>query len=93
MTPLLGRPLSSYIFIDGDDPAAVKTLNQQLMQTEITQPAVLAVDIALTRLLEAYGVQPDMVMGHSLGEYGALVAAGALTLRAPSRPSAPAAAR
>ena len=50
------------------------------MQTEITQPAVLATDIALTRLLAAYGVQPDMVMGHSLGEYGALVAAGALTL-------------
>ena len=80
MEPLLGRPLSSYIFIDGDDPAAVRTLNQQLMQTEITQPAVLATDIALTRLLAAYGVQPDMVMGHSLGEYGALVAAGALTL-------------
>ena len=49
------------------------------MQTEITQPAVLATDLALTRLLAAYGVQPDMVMGHSLGEYGALVAAGALT--------------
>ena len=80
MAPLLGRPLTSFIFIDGDDPAAVKTLNQQLMQTEITQPAVLATDIALTRLLAAYGVQPDMVMGHSLGEYGALVAAGALTL-------------
>ncbi len=80
MTPLLGRPLTSFVFIDGDDPAAVKTLNQQLMQTEITQPAVLATDIALTRLLAAYGVQPDMVMGHSLGEYGALVAAGALTL-------------
>ena len=58
----------------------MQTLNQQLMQTEITQPAVLATDIALTRLLAAYGVQPDMVMGHSLGEYGALVAAGALTL-------------
>ena len=80
MTPLLGRPLTSFIFVDGDDPAAVQTLNQQLMQTEITQPAVLATDIALTRLLAAYGVQPDMVMGHSLGEYGALVAAGALTL-------------
>ncbi len=80
MTPLLGRPLTSFIFVDGDDPVAVQTLNQQLMQTEITQPAVLATDIALTRLLAAYGVQPDMVMGHSLGEYGALVAAGALTL-------------
>ncbi len=80
MTPLLGRPLSSYIFIDQEDPDAVRTLEQQLLQTEITQPAVLATDLALTRLLETYGVRPDMVMGHSLGEYGALVAAGALTL-------------
>ena len=52
------------------------------MQTEITQPAVLATDLALTRLLAAYGVRPDMVMGHSLGEYGALVAAGALSFDA-----------
>ena len=35
-------------------------------------------ELALTRLLAAYGIQPDMTMGHSLGEYGALVAAGAL---------------
>ncbi len=79
MTPLLGRPLSDYIFIDGDDPAAVATLEQQLLQTEITQPAVLTTDIALYRLLAAYGLEPDMVMGHSLGEYAALVAAGALS--------------
>ena len=52
------------------------------MQTEITQPAVLATDLALTRLLGAYGVRPDLVMGHSLGEYGALVAAGALSFAA-----------
>jgi malonyl CoA-acyl carrier protein transacylase/acyl carrier protein len=82
MAPLLGRPLSDYIFIDGDDLAAVRQLEQQLLQTEITQPAVLAVDTALTRLLDAYGIRPDMVMGHSLGEYGALVAAGALTFGA-----------
>ncbi|MFQ5583384.1 MAG: acyltransferase domain-containing protein, partial [Calditrichia bacterium] len=43
------------------------------------QPAVLTVDLALTRLLAEYGITPDMVMGHSLGEYGALVAAGVLT--------------
>ncbi|HEX2706353.1 MAG TPA: type I polyketide synthase, partial [Candidatus Lustribacter sp.] len=82
MTPLLGRPLTSYIFIDGDDEAAVKKLNKQLMQTEITQPAVLAADLALTSLLSAYGIKPDMVMGHSLGEYGALVAAGSLSFDA-----------
>ncbi len=82
MTPLLGRPLSSYIFIDGDDPAAVAQLEQELLQTEITQPAVLATDSSISRLLEAYGMRPDMVMGHSLGEYGALIAAGSLTFDA-----------
>ena len=82
MTPLLGRPLSSYIFVDATDPAGREAARAAAdPQTEITQPAVLTTDLALTRLLDAYGVRPDMVMGHSLGEYGALVAAGALTLR------------
>ncbi len=82
MTPLLGRSLSSYIFVDGDDPTAVEQLEQQLLQTEITQPAVLATDSSISRLLGAYGMHPDMVMGHSLGEYGALIAAGSLTFAA-----------
>jgi acyl transferase domain-containing protein len=82
MTPLLGRSLSSYIFIDGNDPAAVAQLERELRQTEITQPALLATDASLHRLLAAYGMTPDMVMGHSLGEYGALVAAGSLTFEA-----------
>ena len=43
-------------------------------------PAVLATDMSITKMLAAYGVTPDMVMGHSLGEYGALVAAGSLAL-------------
>ena len=81
-TPLLGKPLTSFIFIDQNDPAAVATLEQQLLQTEITQPAVMAADLALTRLLGEYGIRPDMVMGHSVGEYGALMAAGALTFEA-----------
>jgi acyl transferase domain-containing protein len=79
MTPLLGRPLSEFIFIDSGDSAAVTKSEVDLMQTEITQPAVLAADIALTRLLAAYGIAPDMAMGHSMGEYGALVASGALS--------------
>jgi malonyl CoA-acyl carrier protein transacylase len=74
MTPLLGKPLTDYIFVD-DSEEAIKKAEEDLKQTEITQPAVLTSDIALTRLLESYGVKPDMVMGHSLGEYGALVAA------------------
>ena len=78
MAPLLGRPLSEFIFVDPADEAAIQQAEEALKQTAITQPAVLATDIALTRLLAAYGVAPDMVMGHSLGEYGALVAAGVL---------------
>jgi malonyl CoA-acyl carrier protein transacylase/NADP-dependent 3-hydroxy acid dehydrogenase YdfG/acyl carrier protein len=82
MTPLIGRPLTSYLFADPTDAEAVAAAEAELRKTEITQPAVLSVDLALTRLLAAYGIVPDLVMGHSLGEYGALVAAGALTFPA-----------
>jgi acyl transferase domain-containing protein/acyl carrier protein len=79
MTPMLGKPLSEFIFVDPANQAAVAKAEEDLRQTEITQPTVLTIDLALTRLLAAYGIQPDMTMGHSLGEYGALVASGALT--------------
>ncbi len=78
MTPLLGKPLTDFVFVDESDPVAVAKADEDLRQTAITQPAVLAIDLGLTRLLAAYGVEPDMTMGHSLGEYGALVASGAL---------------
>lgn len=78
MTPLLGKPLTDFVFVDEADPAAVAKADEDLRQTAITQPVVLAIDLGLTRLLAAYGIQPDMTMGHSLGEYGALVASGAL---------------
>ncbi len=79
MTPILGRPLTDYLFVDSADPSATAAAEEQLRQTEITQPAVLTVDHAITRLLGAYAIQPDMVIGHSLGEYGALVAVGAMS--------------
>src|SRR5208337_3514930 len=79
MTPLLGKPLSEFIFVDQTNADAVAKAEEDLRQTEITQPTVLTIDLALTRLLAAYGIQPDMTMGHSLGEYGALVASGSLT--------------
>ncbi|HEX6887240.1 MAG TPA: beta-ketoacyl synthase N-terminal-like domain-containing protein, partial [Candidatus Nanopelagicales bacterium] len=82
MTPLLGKPLSDFVFSDAQDEATLKRLHGQLLQTEITQPAVLTTDAAMTELLAAYGITPDVVMGHSLGEYGALVAARALSFDA-----------
>lgn len=52
---------------------------EKLNQTEITQPAILATSIGLFELFQQRGgVSPDCVAGHSVGEYAALVAAGAL---------------
>jgi acyl transferase domain-containing protein len=78
MTPILGKPLSDYIFVDRTDPDVLAKAEEELRQTAVTQPAVLTVDLALTRLLAAYGIEPDFTMGHSLGEYGALIAAGGI---------------
>ncbi len=91
MTPLLGKPLSDFIFVDQGDANAVAKAEADLRQTALTQPAVLATDMALTKLLASYGVQPDMTMGHSLGEYGALIASGVFLSKTRSKPSAPAA--
>ncbi|MFZ1398405.1 MAG: acyltransferase domain-containing protein, partial [Candidatus Promineifilaceae bacterium] len=76
MKPILGKPLTDYIFVDPNDPNAINQATFDLMQTEITQPAMLTMDIAILKLLQSYGFEPDMVMGHSLGEYAALIAAG-----------------
>jgi [acyl-carrier-protein] S-malonyltransferase len=55
---------------------------EELQLTENTQPAILATSVAALRAAEAEGLpKPDFVAGHSLGEYSALVAAGALKLR------------
>lgn len=51
---------------------------EELKKTENTQPALLAVSIAAWRVLKSEGYMPDVVAGHSLGEYSALVVAGAL---------------
>lgn len=54
---------------------------EQLNQTDKTQPAILTASVALWRLwLAEGGARPAFVSGHSLGEYSALVAAGSLSL-------------
>lgn len=67
----LGFPVSELCF-QGPEEA--------LKLTQNTQPAILTVSVAILRVLEDRGFQPDFVAGHSLGEYSALVCAGALTL-------------
>jgi len=51
---------------------------EKLKLTANTQPSILAVSAAAAAVLARHGIRPDLVAGHSLGEYSALVAAGAL---------------
>lgn len=66
----LGESLSSLCF---EGPA------ERLLLTENAQPAILAMSIAVCRLVESRGVRPSFAAGHSLGEYSAHVAAGTLS--------------
>ena len=78
MTPILGRSLTSFIYVEGDDEALAQA-EKDLKNTAITQPAMLTANVALLRLMNKYGFEPDMVIGHSLGEYAALVAADVMS--------------
>lgn len=71
--PLLDKPLLDVLFpVPGDAPL--------LDQTAFTQPALFALEYALTELWGSWGVRPVAVLGHSLGEYVAASLAGVLSL-------------
>jgi [acyl-carrier-protein] S-malonyltransferase len=50
----------------------------ELVQTEVQQPALVATSLAVLEAVKARGIKPDFVVGHSVGEFAALAAAGAL---------------
>ena len=75
-----GETLSSFVLRTGLSDEELKTAEHKLKQTEYTQPAMLTADLAIEHALNAYGHNPDMVAGHSLGEYAALMASGILNM-------------
>jgi acyl transferase domain-containing protein len=78
LRPHLGRDLRELLFpaIGGEQ----SEVEQALERTELAQPALFAVEYALARLWMAWGVRPQAMLGHSLGEYVAACLAGVFSL-------------
>ncbi|GIH80216.1 SDR family NAD(P)-dependent oxidoreductase [Planobispora longispora] len=73
----LGLDLRDLLFpADGEREAA----DERLRQTALTQPALFTIEYALTRLWRSWGVEPDGMIGHSIGEYVAATVAGVFDL-------------
>ncbi|MBL8986313.1 MAG: SDR family NAD(P)-dependent oxidoreductase [Gemmatimonadetes bacterium] len=75
--PHLGLDLRDAVF---PDPAHAQGPTADLDQTSLTQPALFAVEYALASMWMARGVEPEAMIGHSIGEYAAACLAGVFTL-------------
>ncbi len=80
--PILGFDLREILHPAGDGSSgdAFASAAERLRQTACTQPALFAVEMALARLWMSWGVRPEAMVGHSVGEYAAACVAGVFTL-------------
>ena len=75
----LERPLGRFIYPGSTFRPEMECANQEaIMRADVAQPAIGAVSLGLSRLLESLGVLPQFFAGHSYGEYVALCAAGVM---------------
>ena len=77
LKPILERSLLSVLYPQAESEEATALLNQ----TAYTQPALFAIEYALAQLWQSLGIAPDVVLGHSVGEYAAACVAGVFSLK------------
>ncbi|MFN6525819.1 aminotransferase class III-fold pyridoxal phosphate-dependent enzyme [Nostoc sp. ChiSLP03a] len=77
LKPLLGRDLREIIYLA---PSERETAAILLRQTCFTQPALFVIEYALAQLWQSWGVKPQAMIGHSIGEFVAACIAGVFTL-------------
>ncbi len=77
LEPYLGKSLLEVIYPQNPEDIEASSL---LGQTGYTQPALFALEYALAQLWQSWGIKPDVVMGHSVGEYVAATVAGIFSL-------------
>ncbi|MDR3662956.1 MAG: SDR family NAD(P)-dependent oxidoreductase [Mycobacterium sp.] len=76
--PILPRPLLEVMF--GTDRKMAAEASISLRNTSFAQPAIFAVEMGLARLWQSWGIEPDVVLGHSVGQYAAACVAGVFSL-------------
>ena len=74
---ILPRPLLEVLFATDRETAARL---ERLRHTSFAQPALFAVEMGLARLWQSWGIEPDVVLGHSVGQYAAACVAGVFSL-------------
>ncbi|MBU2430552.1 MAG: acyltransferase domain-containing protein, partial [Proteobacteria bacterium] len=70
------KSLSDYIFPPPEHLQEKTVSEEQLRNTRIAQPAIAGISLAMIRILNHFGISPDMTCGHSFGELSALLSAG-----------------